>query len=330
MRRYRSPDCAPPVPCSPSPLTRTRDPSVTPAGMRHRNRARVAVGLDRQLARRALRGLLQRQRDLRLDVAAVAARPRLGGAAAPAGVLRIHAPPKNVWKKSENGSSSPNMSRISSAVMVRNPPPGRRPRSARSSRQVRRAGPPGAARLLVHPPVGPELVVLPALVGIAEHLVGLVDLLELRLGRLVARIDVRVVLARKLPERLLDFLFRRRFRDAERGVVVLEFHGYSSPSIFVSSSISCDSRRASRGGDRLVTHQRPDPLHDCRNRQQPLDARQVDSGIVDQALDGSQPFESHPANTHACCRSCGSAESGPAGRTSGAFADASRASAPPR
>src|SRR5947208_3108437 len=33
------------------------------------------------------------------------------------------APPKNVWKKSENGSASPNISRISSSVIVRKPPP---------------------------------------------------------------------------------------------------------------------------------------------------------------------------------------------------------------
>src|SRR5205823_3723578 len=33
------------------------------------------------------------------------------------------APPKKVWKKSENGSASPNISRISSSVIVRKPPP---------------------------------------------------------------------------------------------------------------------------------------------------------------------------------------------------------------
>src|SRR5262249_18000663 len=75
---------------------------------------------------------------------------------------------------------------------------------------------PARPGLLVHPPVRAELVVLAALVGVAEHLVRLVDFLELRLGGLVARIDVRMVLARQLPVRLLDFLFRRGLRDAER------------------------------------------------------------------------------------------------------------------
>src|SRR6185295_10775357 len=41
--------------------------------------------------------------------------------------------------------------------------------------------------LLVHAPVGAKLVVLPALLGIAEDFVRLVDLLELRFGDLVVR-----------------------------------------------------------------------------------------------------------------------------------------------
>ena len=65
-------------------------------------------------------------------------------------------------------------------------------------------------RLLVHPPVGAELVVLLALLGVAEHLVGLVDLLELRLGGLVAGVHVGMVLAGELAVRLLDLLLRRR------------------------------------------------------------------------------------------------------------------------
>src|SRR5262249_41164235 len=80
------------------------------------------------------------------------------------------------------------------------------------------------ACLLVHPPVRPELVVLLALRRIAQDLVRFVDFLELRLGGLVAWIDVGMVLARQLAERLLDFLLRRRLRDAERRVVVLEVH----------------------------------------------------------------------------------------------------------
>src|SRR5262249_19717872 len=102
--------------------------------------------------------------------------------------------------------------------------------AARRSAEVHRPAArlsPGAAlrrRLLVHPPVRAELVVLLALRWIAEDFVRLVDLLEARLRRLVARVDVRVMPSRKLPVRLLDFLLGRRLRDAERGVVVFEVH----------------------------------------------------------------------------------------------------------
>jgi hypothetical protein len=90
----------------------------------------------------------------------------------------------------------------------------------------RRAARPAALLLglLVHPPVRAQLVVLLPLLGIAEHLVRLVDLLELRLGDLVTRVDVRVVLAGELPVRLLQLLVRSGLRDPERLVVVLEFH----------------------------------------------------------------------------------------------------------
>src|SRR5262249_36205442 len=50
--------------------------------------------------------------------------------------------------------------------------------------------------VLVRTPVRAELVVLLALVRIAEHFVRFVDFLELPLGGLVARIDVRVIFAR--------------------------------------------------------------------------------------------------------------------------------------
>src|SRR5258706_186293 len=60
------------------------------------------------------------------------------------------------------------------------------------------AWPAGCPGLFVHPPVRAELVVLLPLLRIPEHLVGFVDLLELRLGRLVRRVHVRVMLAREL------------------------------------------------------------------------------------------------------------------------------------
>ena len=64
-------------------------------------------------------------------------------------------------------------------------------------------------------------VVLLALVGIAEHVVGLGDLLEALLGLRVARVLVGVVLARELAVGLLDVVGRRLALDAEHLVVIL-------------------------------------------------------------------------------------------------------------
>ncbi len=83
---------------------------------------------------------------------------------------------------------------------------------------------PGALRLLVHLPVRSQLVVFPALVGVADHLVGFVDFLEFRLGGLVAGIHVGMVFARELPEGLLDLFFGGGLGDAQRRIVVLEIH----------------------------------------------------------------------------------------------------------
>ena len=52
---------------------------------------------------------------------------------------------------------------------------------------------------------GPAVVLL-ALLGVAEHVVRLGDLLEARLGVLVARVAVRVIVARQLAVGLLDLL----------------------------------------------------------------------------------------------------------------------------
>src|SRR5690606_24033905 len=69
-----------------------------------------------------------------------------------------------------------------------------------------------------------QLVVLGALVLVAQHLVGLVDGLEALLGaRLLA--DVGVVLARQPAVGGLDLRLAGRRLDAEGFVVVLELHG---------------------------------------------------------------------------------------------------------
>ncbi len=63
-----------------------------------------------------------------------------------------------------------------------------------------------------------EVVAL-ALLGVAQHVVGVRHELE-ALGRLLARVDVRMQLARELPVRLLDLVRGRRSLDAQHLVMV--------------------------------------------------------------------------------------------------------------
>src|SRR5215212_8320226 len=74
---------------------------------------------------------------------------------------------------------------------------------------------------------GAEAVVRLPLLGIRQHVVRALDLLEARLGRRVAGVLVRVVPADELPVRLLDLVLRGRLRDLERLVQRLR-HGYLS------------------------------------------------------------------------------------------------------
>src|SRR6185295_2532475 len=76
------------------------------------------------------------------------------------------------------------------------------------------------ARLARTLPGGPELVILLPFVGVLQDLVRFTDLLELDLGSGVL-VDVRVVLARQLPIRLLDVLLAGVLLDPQRRVIVL-------------------------------------------------------------------------------------------------------------
>ena len=60
-----------------------------------------------------------------------------------------------------------------------------------------------------------------ALLGVREHVVGLLDFLEALLGFGVTGVAVRVVLAHQFAVRLLDLVGRRLLRDAECFVEVL-------------------------------------------------------------------------------------------------------------
>src|SRR5262249_25546965 len=77
--------------------------------------------------------------------------------------------------------------------------------------------------------VGARVVVVLALVGVTEDVPRRRDLLEPRLGRLVPRVAVRVVLAGELAVRLLDLVVGRLLVDAENAVQILRLgHRYAA------------------------------------------------------------------------------------------------------
>ncbi len=104
--------------------------------------------------------------------------------------------------------------KMSPMSLAPNPPtrPGRR----RAARRAAAKSGKGTAR-----------VVLLALLGVRERVVGALDFLELLLGFRIVGVAVRVVLAGQLPVGLLDLLGRSAFGDAQDFVEVLS-QGQSS------------------------------------------------------------------------------------------------------
>src|SRR5690606_14531922 len=76
----------------------------------------------------------------------------------------------------------------------------------------------GEARTRSH---GADLVVLLALLRVGEHCVRLADLFELCFGLGIALVGIRVILARQLAIRLLQFCIADVLGDAEHLVEVL-------------------------------------------------------------------------------------------------------------
>src|SRR5690606_14654069 len=91
-----------------------------------------------------------------------------------------------------------------------------------------------------------ELVIQGPLVGVAEHLVGVRDLLEALLGRLVAGVLVRVMAACQRPIRLLDLVLRGRPLDAQRLVEVLHGSRGCARSLNTPSGGASPRRRTRR------------------------------------------------------------------------------------
>src|SRR6266540_937267 len=190
--------------------------------------ARVTVVLDRQPAHRAVVRILEAELELLLHVAPGVGAPAGATARARPGFLTGPAAAEERLK--EIGERVRIAEHLAHLVFGHRAETAALRRAAAAEMDV-----PSRARLariesrtrsslLVHAPVGTELVVLLALLGIAEHFVRFVELFEPGFGRLVARIDVGMVLPRQLAVRLLDFLLRGCLRHAERRIVVFEIH----------------------------------------------------------------------------------------------------------
>ena len=74
-----------------------------------------------------------------------------------------------------------------------------------------------------------EAVVLGALLGVGEYLIGLIDLLEFFLGVFVARVDVRVQFLGQFAVRRLDGGLVGRALDAEHFIIVAFCQGFPLP-----------------------------------------------------------------------------------------------------
>src|SRR6185369_1706293 len=91
----------------------------------------------------------------------------------------------------------------------------------------------GLARLLDLFEVGAPAVVQLALVGLAEHLVGLPDLLELCLGLLVIRVQIWMVLTSELAVGLPNVLLGGRPWHAKYVIVIAPGHAESPSRVAV-------------------------------------------------------------------------------------------------
>src|SRR5579859_7761260 len=109
------------------------------------------------------------------------------------------------------------------------------------------AGAGGAAVLLVCLPVGAQLVVALALLGVGEDGVGLVGVLEALLGGLVVGVAVRMQLTCQAAVGLLDLGLRRRLRHTQDLVVVLVVHPNRPPTLSLGLWSPVAVRRVAAG-----------------------------------------------------------------------------------
>ena len=87
-------------------------------------------------------------------------------------------------------------------------------------------------------PIGAEIVVFFAFIGVAENLVGLVDLLEFFLGLFFVLGYVRMILPRQTAESLADFVTGRVAVHTQNFIVIFKFHRHKIRRTIYGSTIA--------------------------------------------------------------------------------------------
>ena len=172
-----------------------------------------------------------------------------------------------------------------------------------------------AAEVLALLPVGAKLVIHLPLFIVFENFVGLVYFLELFLGVLVAGVEVRVILARKLFESFGNLVFGGFAPHTQYLVIVFIFHAHTQPPqdtrvrarppdpgggrSFNGSYVKlilCESRRRRRAGARLAplkkkpvtaTLSLPDP---DPQRSRPMSSRPASASLLSLLPQPVQPI----------------------------------------
>ena len=110
-----------------------------------------------------------------------------------------------------------------------------------------------------------ELIVPGPLAAVAEHLIGLVDLLEPGLRRLVVRVEVRMVLLGELPVCLFNLRLCRALLDAQHFIIItlLFCHTWSQSRAFAPPLRPASAVPAEAGKYRGKRSRLPAAPHGC-------------------------------------------------------------------
>lgn len=193
-------------------------PSFHPGGDIHFQGFGAVPALKRKTALAALHGVLKRDGNIGLDVAAPLGTGRIAAERA-AGAPALTAAEQGFEKVAEPGA----VKTLTAEFLPVE-------REARTAAVGVAPAERIAAELLALLPVGPELVIHLPLLLVFENFVRLVYFLELFLGFLVSGVEIRVVLAGELLEGFCDFILGSFAPHTQYFVIILIFDTHTLAS----------------------------------------------------------------------------------------------------